>query len=87
MTSQVDGELRELRVRFGRTRYRVLYQRSHNLVVLVHAFVKKTGVVPVGEKAVAQRRMADFRRRMDARPRIPPRAAGRDALHQKQYGK
>jgi phage-related protein len=27
-TSQIEGELRELRVRFARTRYRVLYQRS-----------------------------------------------------------
>jgi phage-related protein len=83
VTSQVEGELRELRVRFGRTRYRVLYQRSGNLVVLLHAFVKKTGAVPVSEKAVAQRHMADFRRRMDAKPRVPPRAAGRDAPHQK----
>jgi phage-related protein len=87
VTSQVDGELRELRVRVGRLRYRVLYQRSGNLVVLLHAFAKKTGAVPVGEKAMGQRRMADFRRRMDAEPRVPPRAAGRDAPRQKPYGK
>jgi phage-related protein len=28
ITSQIEGELRELRVRFANTRYRILYQRS-----------------------------------------------------------
>lgn len=79
VTSQIEGELRELRVRFANTRYRVLYQRSGNLVVLLHAFEKNTGAVPVADKALAKRRMADFKRRMDAEPRVPPRAAGKDA--------
>jgi phage-related protein len=79
ITSQIAGELRELRVRFANTRYRVLYQRSGNLVVLLHAFEKDTGAVPVSEKATAKRRMADFKQRMDAKPRVPPRAAGADA--------
>ncbi|HWD74864.1 MAG TPA: type II toxin-antitoxin system RelE/ParE family toxin, partial [Solirubrobacteraceae bacterium] len=42
ISSQVDGELRELRVRFGKTRYRVLYRRSGLLVVLLHIFEKNT---------------------------------------------
>jgi phage-related protein len=79
ITSQIEGELRELRVRFANTRYRILYQRSGNLIVLLHAFKKDTGAVPAAEKATAKRRMADFRRRMDANPRVPPRAAGQDA--------
>ena len=79
ITSQIEGELRELRVRFANTRYRVLYQRSGNLVVLLHAFEKDTGAVPAAEKALAKRRMADFKRRMDAKPRVRPRAAGQDA--------
>jgi phage-related protein len=79
VTSQVDGATRELRVRFGGTRYRIIYQRSGNLVVLLHAFVKKSGAVPPGEKALARRRMDDFKRRMDTNSRIPPRPAGRDA--------
>lgn len=79
VTSQIDGELRELRVRSANTRYRLLYQRSGNLIVLLHAFEKNTGVVPLGEKELAKRRMADFRRRMDAKKRRPPRAAGQDA--------
>jgi phage-related protein len=79
LSSQIEGELRELRIRFANTRYRVLYQRSGNLIVLLHAFEKNTGAVPSSEKALAKRRMADFKRRMDAGPRKPPRAAGRDA--------
>jgi phage-related protein len=79
ITSQIEGELRELRVRFANTRYRILYQRSRNLIVLLHAFEKDTGAVPAAEKATAKRRMADFKQRMDARPRVPPRAAGKDA--------
>jgi phage-related protein len=79
ITSQIEGELRELRVRFANTRYRILYQRSGNLIVLLHAFEKDTGAVPAAEKAVAKRRMADFRQRRDAKPRVPPRAAGQDA--------
>jgi len=79
ISSQVEGELRELRVRFASTRYRILYQRSGNLIVLLHAFEKHTGAVPASEIALAKRRMADFKRRMNAKPRNPPRAAGRDA--------
>jgi phage-related protein len=79
VSSQIEGELRELRVRFARTRYRVLYQRSGNLFVLLHAFEKHTGAVPTADKELAKRRMADFKRRMDAAPRRPPRAAGDDA--------
>jgi phage-related protein len=79
ITSQIDGELRELRVRFANTRYRILYQRSGNLIVLLHAFEKDTGAVPAAEKTTAKRRMADFKRRMNSKPRIPPRAAGQDA--------
>ncbi len=41
ITSQIEGELRELRVRFANTRYRILYQRSDNLIVLLHAFEKE----------------------------------------------
>lgn len=79
VTSQIDGELRELRVRFANTRYRLLYQRSENLVVLLHAIEKDTGAVPPSDIEQARRRMADFNERMNASRRRPPRAAGRDA--------
>jgi phage-related protein len=79
ITSQIDGELRELRVRFARTRYRVLYQRSRNLMVLLHAFEKNTGAVTARDQEKAKGRMADFRTRMGVESRRPLRAAGRDA--------
>ena len=78
-SSQIDGELRELRVRFGGTHYRILYQRSKNLIVLLHGFEKNTDAVPASDKAAAKWRMADFRRRMDATKRKPPRPVGGDA--------
>jgi phage-related protein len=78
-SSQIDGELRELRVRFARTRYRVLYQRSRNLMVLLHVFEKNTGAVSTSDRQKAEKRMTDFRARMDERPRQRPRAAGGDA--------
>lgn len=78
-TSQIEGELRELRVRFAKTRYRLLYQRSQNLMVLLHVFEKNTGAVMAKDKRTAHTRMADFEARMNASPRRLPRAAGRDA--------
>ena len=86
ITSQIDGELRELRVRFANTRYRILYQRSGNLVVLLHGFEKDTGAVPAAEKKTAKRRMADFKQRMSSKPRVPPRAVGQDALPRSRRG-
>jgi phage-related protein len=78
-SSQIKGELRELRVRFANLRYRVIYQRSANLIVLLHAFEKTTGSVPPPEIETAERRLSDFRQRMNARRRVSPRAAGDDA--------
>jgi phage-related protein len=73
VTSQIEGELRELRVRFANTRYRILYQRSENLMVLLHALEKDTEAVPRADIELAKQRMADFKRRMDAIRRTPPR--------------
>jgi phage-related protein len=78
-SSQVDGELRELRCHYGRQLYRVLYRRSGRLVILLHVFAKRSARVPRGEIGVAQQRWEDFKARMDAERRVPPRAAGRDA--------
>jgi phage-related protein len=79
VTSQIEGELRELRVRFANTRYRILYQRSENLIVLLHALEKGTEAIPRADIELAKQRMADFKRRMDAIRRTPPRAVGKDA--------
>lgn len=57
----VRGKLWELRVRVGRTRYRILYfafvgQRF----ILLHGFVKRTAKIPLREIEIAEQRMADF---------------------------
>ncbi|HEX9776097.1 MAG TPA: type II toxin-antitoxin system RelE/ParE family toxin [Actinomycetota bacterium] len=78
-SSQIRGELRELRCHYGRELYRVLYRRSRNLIVLLHIFRKNSGDVPQAEIDIAEARWKDFRERMDAPRRRPPRAAGHDA--------
>ena len=78
-SSQVEGELRELRCHFGSEHYRVLYRRSERLLVLLHVFAKRTGKLPPAEIEIARQRWNDFKARMEAQPRKPPRAAGHDA--------
>jgi phage-related protein len=78
-SSQVEGELRELRCHYGNRHYRVLYRRSRNLFVLLHVFPKTTAAIPRREIEVAKERWNDFVARMGTRPRIPPRPAGVDA--------
>lgn len=78
-SSQIDGELRELRCHYGRVLYRILYRRSLNLIILLHMFRKDTGQVPPAEIEIARARWEDFRARMNASRRVPPRAAGQDA--------
>jgi phage-related protein len=78
-SSQVRGDLRELRCHYGSELYRILYRRSRNLIVLLHMFRKDSGKVPDREIRIAEERWEDFRSRMDAARRQPPRAAGHDA--------
>lgn len=78
-SSQVEGELRELRCHYGRQLYRVLYRRSDRLLILLHIFSKRSAKIPQREIRVAQERWEDFKARMATEQRVPPRAAGRDA--------
>ena len=71
-SSQVAGELRELRCHYGRQHYRVLYRRSDRLLVLLHIFAKRTSKIPAADIALAERRWEDFKARMEAQPRTPP---------------
>jgi phage-related protein len=45
-SSQVDGELRELRCHYGSQLYRILYRRSENLLILLHMSPKDRGKIP-----------------------------------------
>lgn len=78
-SSQVEGEFREFRCHYGPELYRVIYRRSKNLFVLLHMFRKDTGQIQEADKVIARFRWADFKDRMDAERRTPPRAAGHDA--------
>lgn len=78
-SSQVRGPLRELRCHYGPELYRILYRRSGNLIVLLHMFRKDTESIPEADIAIAEQRWTDFKSRMDAPRRRPPRAAGHDA--------
>ncbi len=55
-SSQIDGELRELRCHYGPVRYRVLYRRSRNLFVLLHVLRKNTGTIPTSDIRIAELR-------------------------------
>jgi hypothetical protein len=48
-------------------------------VLLLHVFEKDTDKLPRRERELAVKRFADFKARMAAEPRHPPRAAGHDA--------
>jgi phage-related protein len=78
-TSQVDGPLRELRCHYGSSLYRIFYRRSDNLFVLLHALRKNSRKLPRADIEIAKTRWLDFKERMDAAKRVPPRAAGDDA--------
>lgn len=57
----------------------MLYRRSSNLIVLLHMLRKDTGKLLDSDIALAEARWTDFKQRMGAERRKPPRAVGRDA--------
>ena len=78
-TSQLEGELRELRCHYGKDHYRILYRRSRNIFLLLHFMAKRTARLPADDMMIAQERWEDFVCRMNELPRRGPRAAGHDA--------
>ena len=57
-SSQVEGRLRELRARYGKNQYRVLYYGDADRVfVLLHAFEKRSQKLPQREIRIAMERM------------------------------
>jgi|SRR6516225_6907323 hypothetical protein len=66
--SQIDGKLRELRFRFGKTRYRVLYFFDKRGVgVLLHGFTKNTDAVEESDKQIGRSRMAAHNTRLESK--------------------
>ncbi len=82
-SSQLKGEryraFRELRADCGNAHYRVIFRRSDRFFILLYILSKNTGEIPEEDKKVALERWKDFKARMDANPRRPPRAMGHDA--------
>jgi phage-related protein len=78
-SSQVNGELRELRADAGPSHYRIFYRRSHNIFVLLHFIEKRVDRLPRPDIQLAEQRWADYQTRMNVPVRRPPRAAGHDA--------
>jgi phage-related protein len=68
-SSQVEGRLRELRVHYGHTLYRVLYYGDARWTfVLLHAFEKRSQAVPKGELRAATKRMVKDQDRKGGKP-------------------
>jgi phage-related protein len=64
-TSQIEGPLRELRLRFGKTRYRVLYFFDENRAgILLHGFTKNTASVEDTDKKIAKARIEQHSERL-----------------------
>lgn len=67
-TSQIEGKLRELRLRMGKTRFRILYffdeQRT---AILLHGFTKNTAAVELADKRIGSSRMVGHEGRAAAK--------------------
>jgi len=67
-TSQIEGRLREARLRMGKTRYRVLYFFDENrTAILLHGFTKTTASVEEADKKIGRTRMATHEARLEAK--------------------
>ncbi|MGH9486686.1 MAG: type II toxin-antitoxin system RelE/ParE family toxin [Terriglobales bacterium] len=67
-TSQIEGRLREARLRMGKTRYRVLYFfDQERTAILLHGFTKNTAAVEETDKRIGRTRMAKHEARLAAK--------------------
>lgn len=68
-SSQVEGRVRELRVHYGRTLYRIFYYADvRRIFVLLHAFEKRSQALPETELRVAMKRMSKDQDRKGRKP-------------------
>jgi hypothetical protein len=64
-SSQVDGRVRELRTRFGKTRLRILYFGDANQeFILLHGVVKDTDKLETSDIEAANNNMAGHNRKL-----------------------
>lgn len=65
-SSQVRGKIRELRTRYGKERYRVLYFGApRRTFVLLHALEKSTEKIPEADIKIAEARMKSYVKRLE----------------------
>jgi phage-related protein len=63
--AHVRGKIWELRISLGRNEYRLLYYfREAQVVVVTHAFAKKTQAIPARDIETAEKRMSDYEARI-----------------------
>lgn len=76
-TSQIEGKLREARLRIGKTRYRVLYFFDEDrTAILLHGFTKNSAAVEEADKRIGRSRMAKHESRLAAK-HVAGRGKGR----------
>jgi phage-related protein len=75
-TSQIEGRFREVRLRMGKIRYRVLYFFDEDrTAILLHGFTKNTAAVEEAEKRIGRGRMTKHEARLTGKRSA--RGAGR----------
>ncbi len=72
-TSQIEGKLREVRLRVGKNRYRVLYFFDETrTAILLHGFTKATAAVEETDKKIGRTRMARHEAELSTRNPLEP---------------
>jgi phage-related protein len=67
LTDTVRGKIRELRIELSKNQFRILYYFcTGRNIVLLHGFKKKTEQLKNRDIETAEKRMADFERRIKA---------------------
>jgi phage-related protein len=78
-SSQVEGKVRELRTRFGKTRLRILYfADAAQEFKLLHGVVKDTEKLERSDIQKAEARMSDHAQRLAAKKREKSRKSDKD---------
>jgi len=57
------NDIWELRLRYKKNQYRILYFFTGDKIILLHAFVKKTRKIPDQDKKIAEKRRREWERR------------------------
>jgi hypothetical protein len=83
-SSQIEGKLREVRLRVGKSRYRILYFFDETrTAVLLHGFTKTTAIVEEADKNIGRIRMARHEAKLATKSSSKP-AAGPPAKEKRR---